>query len=178
MLEIRRPSSPGAAHRRAPRGGKTRCRGAGPPTPSSWSVSAALLGLPTHGARGTASRLNWSASDLLDFLLADVVAVAAWSLRSCRPFAWPLPTDRPTSALHPTTPPPLRPPTSGTASVSAYSSAHTSKHIPVPVVRGHSPCLSTPATFGWSGLDRPAGHPAAAFLCGCWTQDGTPSART
>ena len=29
----------------------------------------------------------------------------------------------------------------------------------VPVVRGHSPCLSSPATFGWSSLDPLAGQP-------------------
>ena len=42
--------------------------------------------------------------------------------------------------------------------LAATSSDHAASYMPVPVVRGHSPCLSTPATFGWSGLDRPAGH--------------------
>ena len=54
----------------------------------------------------------------------------------------------------------------GTASVPATFSTHqlTHQHISVSVVRGHSPCLSQPVTFGWSGLDRPAGHLASALL--------------
>jgi hypothetical protein len=146
-----------------------------PPGPTTSSTLPKLLGRapPPHSSR----RTRWTPS-------ASIGAPQPkWT--ACSPATMPMPhahcevavlfpgpcqPDRLPSALQPATPPTHRLPSSWDGvrpcDYPATFLTHqlTHQHISVSVVRGHSPCLSQPVTFWWSGLDRPAGHLASALL--------------